>query len=102
MGFPFRLKFRTDFRLFTRCLSDKSFDNDGKMSDIKVKDEETSSKKDKSSEAKEKIQELLKSMLAEPKISESEYRAKFSTAPDLSHRRKKKDELDVKIENIGE
>ncbi|KAJ0182315.1 hypothetical protein K1T71_001684 [Dendrolimus kikuchii] len=95
-----RLKFRNDFRLFTRCLSDKPFDNDGKVPEVKSQDEE---KRNKASDAsKEKIQELLKSMLAEPKISESEYRAKFSSAPDLSQRRKKKDELEVKTETIEE
>lgn len=36
-----------------------------------------------------------------PKFDESEYRAKFTTAPDINRRRKQKDEIEIKTEKIG-
>ncbi|KAH9628373.1 hypothetical protein HF086_015903 [Spodoptera exigua] len=93
-----RLRFRRDFRLIVRCLSDKPSDGDGKVPESKEKPAVTQ----KSSEnATEKIQELLKLMLAEPKIKESEYKDKFATAP-VIQRRKKGDEIEVKTEKIEE
>lgn len=78
-----------------RCLSDKLAD-DGISKENKAKEAPTTKKS--SDNATEKIQELLKSMLAEPKISEKEYAEKFTTAPD--HRRKK-NVLETKSEKIG-
>ncbi|XP_035452973.2 28S ribosomal protein S31, mitochondrial [Spodoptera frugiperda] len=93
-----RLRFRRDFRVIVRCLSDKPSDGDGKAPESKSKPAVTQ----KSSEnATEKIQELLKLMLAEPKIKESEYKDKFATAP-VIQRRKKGDEIEVKTEKIEE
>lgn len=40
-------------------------------------------------------------MLSEPKIKESEYKEKFTTAPNIPKRRKQKDEIEVKTEKIG-
>lgn len=39
-------------------------------------------------------------MLTEPKISESEYRERFTTAPDRK-RKPKKDNIQVTVEKIG-
>lgn len=94
--FYYRLRYKRDFRLFVRCLSDKPTD-DGKVPEIEAK-QPTAAKKS-SENATEKIQELLKSMLAAPKISEKEYAQKFATAPDP--RRKNKDMLGAKTEKIG-
>ncbi|KAL0901214.1 hypothetical protein ABMA27_006516 [Loxostege sticticalis] len=94
-----RLRFgKRDFRLITRCLSDKPSDNDGKSPENKP---EVQAPKKISSET-EKIQELLKKMLAEPKISEKEYREKFATAPEARRRKPKADEIEVKTEKIEE
>lgn len=79
-----------------RCLSDKPAD-DGKTNEIKQSENVPASKKS-SENAKEKIQQLLKKMLAEPTISEEEYAKKFTTAPD--HRRKK-DVFETKAGKIG-
>lgn len=81
-----------------RGFADKPTD-DGKAPEIQAK-EQTKDKKT-SDNATEKIQELLKSMMAEPKISETEYRQKFATAPEVPRRRKQKDEISVKMEKIG-
>ncbi|KOB69105.1 Mitochondrial ribosomal protein S31, partial [Operophtera brumata] len=91
------LRFRRDFRLFVRCLSDKPTD-DGKVPEIEAKD--TTAVKKSSENATEKIQELLRSMLAAPTITEKEYAQKFATAPDP--RRKNKDVLETKTEKIEE
>lgn len=56
--------------------------------------------KKSSDNATEKIQELLKLMMAEPTIKESEYKDKFATAP-VIQRKKKADEIEVKTEKIG-
>lgn len=101
----FRLRFRRDFRLVVRCFSDRPTDNDGKIPDETIKNERskkpgTTSQSD-SEKATEKIQELLKSMMSGPKFDESEYRAKFTTAPDINRRRKQKDEIEIKTEKIG-
>lgn len=87
-----RLRFRRDFRLIVRSLSDKP--DDDKVPNIKPK--EPAASKKSSENATEKIQQLLKSMLAEPKISEKEYAEKFATAPDPRRKKEVK-----KIENIG-
>lgn len=50
--------------------------------------------------ATEKIQELLKLMMAEPKIKESDYKDQFATAPVIP-RRRKRDEVEVTTEKIG-
>lgn len=81
-----------------RCLSDKSKD-DGKTPEINAK-EDTNEKK-KSENLQEKIQELLKSMMAEPKISEAEYREKFATIPDMPKQAKKEEEVTIKMDKIG-
>lgn len=92
-----RLKFRKDLRVIARCLSDKSKDNDGKPQVI----QDAKKKTVKNDPATEKIQELLKSMMAPPKISEAEYREKFATSPD-TRRSKQADEIEVKTEKIEE
>ncbi|XP_072939952.1 uncharacterized protein mRpS31 [Epargyreus clarus] len=92
-----RLRFKRDFKLFVRCLSEKPPENDGKIpekKDLKATTEKTDSHT-------EKIQALLKSMLAEPKISETEYREKFTTAPERP-RKLKSDKIEVKTEKIEE
>ncbi|XP_063826827.1 small ribosomal subunit protein mS31 [Ostrinia nubilalis] len=90
---------KRDFRLITRFLSDKPSDNDGKAPENKPEEQETK----KISSETEKIQELLKKMLAEPKISEKEYREKFATAPEIPRWRKPKaDEIEVTSEKIEE
>ncbi|KAM3967515.1 mitochondrial ribosomal protein S31 [Aphomia sociella] len=92
-----RLRFKRDFRLIVRCLSDKPSDGDEKFPEIKTNPEK------KSDSNTEKIQELLKLMMSEPKISESEYREKFVTAPEIQRKRKQKaDEIEVKTEKIEE
>ncbi|XP_021185601.3 small ribosomal subunit protein mS31 [Helicoverpa armigera] len=92
-----RLRFRKDFRLIVRCLADKPSDGDGKALESKA----APAKPQKSSDnATEKIQELLKLMLAEPKIKESEYK-QFATAPTIE-RRKKGDGTQVTKEKIEE
>lgn len=81
-----------------RYLSDKPSDNDGKAPEPKA---EVPDSRKKMSDT-EKIQELLKKMMAEPKISEKEYREKFATAPEIPRKRKQKpDEIEVKTEKIG-
>lgn len=92
----YRFRFRRDFRIIARFFSDKS-DGDGKPTEAKAEAPDTKKKNDSNTE---KIQELLKLMMAEPKISEEEYRKKFATAPDIP-RRKKSDDVEVKKEKIG-
>ncbi|XP_060805397.1 small ribosomal subunit protein mS31 [Amyelois transitella] len=94
-----RFRLRRDFRIVSRYFSDKS-DSDENISQINKKSQDVNKKKDENTE---KIQELLKSMMAQPKISESEYREKFATAPDIPRRRKQRpDEIEVKTEKIEE
>lgn len=93
-----RLRFRRDFRLIVRCLSDKPSDSDGKVPEVQPKAAEPQKSSDN---ATEKIQELLKLMMAEPKIKESEYKDKFATAP-VVQRKKKGDEIEIKTEQIEE
>ncbi|KAJ8736082.1 hypothetical protein PYW08_006738 [Mythimna loreyi] len=93
-----RLRFRRDFRLIVRCLADKPSDSDGKAPESKAKPAEPQKSSDN---ATEKIQELLKLMMAEPKIKESEYKDKFASAP-VIQRKKKSDEIEVKTEQIEE
>ncbi|XP_030022148.1 28S ribosomal protein S31, mitochondrial [Manduca sexta] len=92
-----RLRLKRDFRVIIRYFSDKPTDN-GKTPEISPKSQEQSNKKDV---ATEKIQELLKSMMAQPTIDEAEYREKFATAPGRP-RRPKDDEIEVKTEKIEE
>lgn len=88
-------------RVIARCLCDKGSNDDGKIPEIKPKsDAEPQNKSSQSST--EKIQELLKLMMAEPKIKESDYKDMFTTAPDIPRRRKQKDEIEVKTEKIEE
>ncbi|XP_045490821.1 28S ribosomal protein S31, mitochondrial [Colias croceus] len=90
-----RLRFKPEFRILTRCLSEKPPEHDGKIPEIKSKKEE---KKDDSST--EKIQALLKQMLAEPKISQKEYSEKFTVAPE--RKRREPDVIETKMEKIEE
>lgn len=78
-------------------MSDKPSDNDGKVPEVKPNAEEPQKSSDN---ATEKIQELLKLMMAEPKIKESEYKDNFARAP-VIQRKKKGDEIEVKTEQIG-
>ncbi|RVE51941.1 hypothetical protein evm_003407 [Chilo suppressalis] len=93
---------KREFRVFIRCLSDQASDNNGKVPDSTP--EKAGTEKKKLDKNTEKIQELLKQMLAAPKISEKEYREKFATAPERSSRRKQAaDEIEeVKTEKIEE
>ncbi|XP_059051129.1 small ribosomal subunit protein mS31 [Achroia grisella] len=92
-----RFRFKRDFKFITRCLSDKPIDGEDKTPEIKANPEK------KTDSNTEKIQELLKLMMAEPKISESEYREKFATAPDvLKNRKQKTDVIEAKTEKIEE
>lgn len=101
-----RLRFRHDFRHVVRRLSDIPKDTDTKVLDEPVKNEKTkklrTTSQGDSESATEKIQELLKSMMSGPKFDESEYREKFATAPEITRRRKQKDEIEVKTEKIEE
>ncbi|XP_046959317.1 28S ribosomal protein S31, mitochondrial [Vanessa cardui] len=95
-----RLRIKRDLKYFVRCLADKPpSDHDGKISEIKTKDSKEQNKSTESST--EKIQALLKLMMSEPKISESEYREKFATAPERQ-KKPKPDVLEVKMEKIEE
>lgn len=94
----FRLRIKRDFKYFIRCLSDKPPDHDTKIPEIKSKEQKQEDTKSESST--EKIQALLKSMLAEPKITESEYREKFTTAPDRP-KKPKRDAVEVEMAKIG-
>lgn len=96
--FCFRLRCKRDFRIILRCFSEKPTD-DGKLPETQPKHQEEKNKI--STNATEKIQELLKSMMAEPKISEAEYRERFATAPDIPKRQKQEDEISVKMEKMG-
>ncbi|XP_047520064.1 28S ribosomal protein S31, mitochondrial-like [Pieris napi] len=90
-----KLRFKQrEIRILCRLLSGTPPDqtNDGKIPEIKPKSQE------KQNESTTKIQELLKKMLAEPKISQEEYEKKFVVAPE----RKKRDTIEVKKENIEE
>ncbi|KAJ8735815.1 hypothetical protein PYW07_007435 [Mythimna separata] len=93
-----RLRFKRDFRLIVRCLADKPSDGDGKIPESKPKPAEPQKSSDN---ATERIQELLKLMMAEPKIKESEYKDKFASAP-VIQRKKRSDEIEVKTEKIEE
>ncbi|XP_075976390.1 mitochondrial ribosomal protein S31 [Anticarsia gemmatalis] len=95
-----RFRFRRDFRVIARYFSDKPSDNDGKAPEAAPKAPEPQKKASESST--EKIQELLKLMMSEPKIKESEYKDKFTTAPNVPRRRKQKDVIEVKTEQIEE
>ncbi|CAG9135912.1 unnamed protein product [Plutella xylostella] len=100
-----RLALRRDFRIFTRCLSDKSSDADGKLPDVKKgkKALENSDKNDDSIAKTEKIQNLLKNMMVENKLKDNEYREMFATAPEVRKKRQQKpDEIEVKTEQIEE
>ncbi|CAH2102163.1 unnamed protein product [Euphydryas editha] len=83
-----------------RCLSDKPpSDQDAKTTEGKARDRKEEKKASESST--EKIQALLKMMMTEPKISDSEYREKFTTAPERQKKRTP-DVLEVKMEKIEE
>lgn len=89
---------KRDFRCFVRYFSDKLSDNDGNAPENKA---DATDKRKRMSDT-EKIQELLKKMMTEPKISEQEYTEKFATAPEIPRRRKQDlDEIEVKTEKIG-
>lgn len=94
-----RLRIKRDLKYFVRCLSEKPPpDQDGKTPEVKARE----SKEKKASESStEKIQALLKMMMTEPKISDSEYREKFTTAPERQ-KKHKPDVLEVKMEKIEE
>ncbi|XP_050348963.1 28S ribosomal protein S31, mitochondrial [Nymphalis io] len=95
-----RLRIKRDIKYFVRCLSDKPpSGHDGNKSEIKTKDSKEQNKSNEDSTAK--IQALLKLMMSEPKISESEYRERFATAPERQKKRKP-DVLEVKMEKIEE
>ncbi|KAJ2948033.1 hypothetical protein O0L34_g9831 [Tuta absoluta] len=96
-----RLRFKRDFRLVVRCLSDKPSDSDGNPTDTDQKT--TSVAEKKAADSTEKIQQLLKSMMtAQPKISESEYEKKFTVAKDRRRKEKADDEIERKTEKIEE
>ncbi|CAH2050805.1 unnamed protein product, partial [Iphiclides podalirius] len=87
-----RLKFRGDLKLFVRCLSEKPPEKDGNPPNLKPMDENVQTETSKSESSTEKIQELLKSMMAAPKINETEYKEKFTTAPEIPRQKKQKAE----------
>ncbi|XP_049882985.1 28S ribosomal protein S31, mitochondrial [Pectinophora gossypiella] len=94
-----RLRFRRDFRLVARCLSDKPSD-DGKPP--KPENQPKTPEAQKKATDTEKIQQLLKSMLtAKPVISDDEYSKKFTVAPERK-RKQKPDEIERKTEKIEE
>lgn len=88
---------RRDFRIIARFLADKPSDSDGKAPELKPKAKEPQKAADSSTE---KIQELLKLMMAEPKIKESEYKEKFVTAPQID-RKRRTEKVEVTTEKIG-
>ncbi|XP_038207860.1 28S ribosomal protein S31, mitochondrial [Zerene cesonia] len=90
-----RLRFRAEFRILTRCLSEKPPEHDAKIPEIKSKNNE--SKDDSSTE---KIQALLKQMLAEPRISQKEYSEKFTVAPE--RKKREPDVIESNTEQIEE
>ncbi|CAH0592840.1 unnamed protein product [Chrysodeixis includens] len=94
-----RLRFRKDLRPMVRYLADKPSDNDGKVPESEPVAKTPQKTSDKAST--EKIQELLKLMMAEPKIKESDYKHQFATAPVIP-RRRKRDEVEVTTEKIEE
>ncbi|XP_053612436.1 small ribosomal subunit protein mS31 [Plodia interpunctella] len=94
-----RIRVRRDFRLIARYFSDKS-DGEEKLPQINKKTQDGPKKQEDSTE---KIQELLKLMMAQPKVSDNEYSEKFVTAPSIPRRRKQKsDEIEVKTQKIEE
>ncbi|KAL4716824.1 hypothetical protein ACJJTC_012635 [Scirpophaga incertulas] len=94
-------KCKTNFRFIVRFFSDKSSENDGKCSDSKTNPKDM--KQRSSDSSKEKIQDLLKLMLSESKISEKEYRDKFVTAPEKPPKVKKESGvIETKTEKIEE
>ncbi|XP_023949761.1 28S ribosomal protein S31, mitochondrial [Bicyclus anynana] len=95
-----RLRIRRDIKFFVRCLSDKPPEHDAKMPEVKAKDPKDE-KKDGAESSTEKIQALLKLMMAEPQISDSEYRERFTTAPERP-KKQKPDVIEVKMEKIEE
>lgn len=98
----FRFRFRRNFRLIARCLSDKPSDSDGKTPESKIKGTNIEKKEKKASESTEKIQSLLKMMLEKPKLSQQEYEEQFTVAAVKPRRRKQRDdEIEVKTERIG-
>ncbi|XP_026319337.1 28S ribosomal protein S31, mitochondrial [Hyposmocoma kahamanoa] len=99
-----RFRFRRDFRLIARSLSDKPSGSDERAPESKIKETNTSVKKEKkASESTEKIQALLKMMLEKPKISQQEYEDQFTVAPERPRRHKQlADEIEVKTEKIEE
>ncbi|XP_039756707.1 28S ribosomal protein S31, mitochondrial isoform X2 [Pararge aegeria] len=95
------LRIKRDIKFFVRCLSDKPPEHDSKMPEIKSRDKKDEKKDTDTESSTEKIQALLKLMLADPKISDSEYRERFTTAPERP-KRQKPDVLEVKMEKIEE
>ncbi|XP_014368746.2 28S ribosomal protein S31, mitochondrial [Papilio machaon] len=95
-----RLKFKRDFRLIVRCLSETPPEKDGKVPNIEKKDDKVQNKSN-SENPTEKIQALLKSMMAAPKISESEYKEKFTVAPERK-RKPKGDDVEKNTQKIEE
>ncbi|XP_034837684.1 small ribosomal subunit protein mS31 [Maniola hyperantus] len=96
-----RLRIKREVKLFVRCLSDKPPEHEAKMPEIKQKDQKDEKKEAGTESSTEKIQALLKLMMAEPKMSDSEYREKFTTAPERP-KRPKPDVIEVKMEKIEE
>ncbi|KPI95103.1 28S ribosomal protein S31, mitochondrial [Papilio xuthus] len=80
-----QLKFKRDFRLIVRCLSEKPPEKDGKVPNVEDKNDKVQNKSN-SENPTEKIQALLKSIMAAPKISEK----KLTVAPE----RKQKPKVD--------
>ncbi|XP_073957328.1 mitochondrial ribosomal protein S31 [Choristoneura fumiferana] len=93
-----RLRFKRDFRLIVRCLSDKPSEGDGKLPETqkKIKDNEKETES-----STDKIQALLKSMMNQPLTREAEYRSNFASAPDIRGQRKR-DNTEVKTEKLEE
>lgn len=95
--FYFRLRFKRDFRVIVRCLSDKPSEGDGKLPKTQKENKDDEKESESSTD---KIQALLKSMMNQPLTRETEYRANFTSAPDIRGQRKR-DRSEVKAEKIG-
>ncbi|XP_041975837.1 28S ribosomal protein S31, mitochondrial [Aricia agestis] len=92
-----RLRVKPRLSYYIRCVSDKPPAKDGELPNT----EPEKPKDDKNFKSStEKIQNLLKSMLEKPVISENEYRDKFTTAPE--RKRKQSDIIHAKTEKIEE
>ncbi|XP_068626748.1 small ribosomal subunit protein mS31 [Battus philenor] len=96
-----RLRFKRNFKVFVRYVSEKPPEDDKQLLENKVKDDKAQNKNPDTASQTEKIQALLKSMMSAPKISENEYRAKFTTASEIPKKPKLvDDEIERKSEKI--